>query len=946
MLKKVIVFIFGMFALNFVQAQTSSLIVGKVLSEEGKPLADAKVVFNSKESVLSDVDGKFNVNLEVGQVEYVCFASGFDTLIEKFEVATENNFLTIVLSNTQKMGAVDIQAKKKVKSNTVTMAIETKKMSAGMVEAISAEDFQKTNIRTTSDALKRIPGATIMDGKFANIRGMFDRYNAGYLNGAPLPSTESDRKAFSFDIIPASLLDNIIVVKSATPDVIGDFGGGIIKINTKSIPEKLSQSVSIGFQYNAITTFQDVKSFNLLGTEYLGIPASEHKIPTLNSMKPGSSAAINIEETKKFNNDWKISNIQPLLSPRFSYTIGKPFKIGKKELGFLVSVNYAMTQKYSRGLVENRDYGTNYVYKSFNDDIYGTNVQNGGIANLSFKINNKNRIDFRNLLSLTYDANTTVRNGISDKDNDLYGEAYSNMVTFNRLISSQLNGTHSFGQNKHALTWVLNYGNTNREVPDFRIANYALPGNTDRQLVINPFFNTGTGRFFSNLEEQTYSASVDYSYTIKKGKNTHILKTGAYMQNRNRTFLSRQFVYGPMGSSVYSNNMPEVDLATSKFAENGLYLSEIDVADKGEYDAFSKLAAGYVMAENHFPLFVKEGKPYSIKVIYGVRLEQFEQELDNAYFRKLSAITHVTKKMATPGVNTNWLPSVNVNVPVSDKTSIRVAAYRTLNRPELRELAPFAFYNFNINSEILGNNQLKSATIDNYDLRWEFFGKKENMFSIGGFYKRITNPIEFSLDPTQPLIRTFTYQNERIADNYGLEIEARKNLGKLVVFTGLNFFKDLTFYGNLSLIKSEIKFGQNSNGVVSRPLQGQSPYVINLSLFYENKNGFQVNTSFNKIGQRIAYIGVPQSVQRFGADIYEYGRSVWDLQFGKKVGKKGLVKLTIGDILAQKNVFYQDLDRNGALSEGEYNPTTKTGDNKLFSFTNGTTVTLNYSITF
>lgn len=335
-----------------------------------------------------------------------------------------------------------------------------------------------------------------------------------------------------------------------------------------------------------------------------------------------------------------------------------------------------------------------------------------------------------------------------------------------------------------------------------------------------------------------------------------------------------------------------------------------------------------------------------MKIIYGVRYENFEQELDNAYFRKLSSITGVTKKMATPGVNADWLPSINVSVPVSTKMTVRAAAYKTLNRPELRELAPFAFYNFNINSEILGNNKLQRATIDNYDVRWEFFGKKEDMISIGGFYKRITNPIEFSLDPTQPLIRTFTYQNERIADNYGLEIEARKNLGYLVVWTGLNFFKDLTFYGNLSLIKSEIKFGENSNGVVSRPLQGQSPYVINLSLFYENKNGFQVNTSFNKIGQRIAYIGVPQSVQRFGADIYEYGRSVWDLQFGKKIGKKGLVKLTIGDILAQKNVFYQDLDNNGALSDTEYNATTKTGDNVLFSFTNGTTITLNYSITF
>jgi outer membrane receptor protein involved in Fe transport len=945
MLKKSVLFIFSLLTIHFLGAQTA-LVVGKVLSDDGKPLADATVIFNEGNYSSTDVDGQFKSTLQVGSSQYICIAKGYDTLTENFDVQIENNFLTIILSNTQKMKGVDISTKKKVKANTVTMAIETKKMAPGMVEAISAEDFQKTSIRTTSDALKRIPGATIMDGKFANIRGMFDRYNAGYLNGAPLPSTESDRKAFSFDIIPAALLDNIIVVKSATPDMIGDFGGGIIKINTKSIPEKLSQSVSIGFQYNSITTLKDVQTFSMLGSEYMGIPASEHKIPVLNSMKPGASAAVNIEETKKFNNDWSIQTMKPMLSPRFSYSVGKPFKIGKKELGFLVSVNYALTQKYSRGLVENRDYGTNYVYKSFNDDVYGTNVQNGGIANLSFKINNKNRIDFRNLLSLTYDANTTVREGVSDKDNDMYSQAYSNMVSFNRLVSSQLNGTHSFGENKHSLNWVMNYGNTNREIPDFRIANYALPGNIDRQLVINPFFNTGTGRFFSNLDENTYSASADYSYTMKLAKMTNIFKTGAYYQGRNRTFLSRQFVYGPLGTSLYSNNMPEIDLATSKLSENSLFLSEIDVTDKGEYDAFSKLGAAYVMVENHVPLFVKETKTYSIKFIYGIRYESFEQELDNAYFRKLSGITGVTRKMASPGVNSDWLPSINVSVPLSDKMTVRAAAYKTLNRPELRELAPFAFYNFNINSEILGNNKLQRATIDNYDVRWEFFGKKEDMISIGGFYKRITNPIEFSLDPTQPLIRTFTYQNERIADNYGIEIEARKNLGKLVVYTGLNFFKDLTFYGNLSLIKSEIKFGQNSNGVISRPLQGQSPYVINLSLFYENKSGFQVNTSFNKIGQRIAYIGVPQSVQRYGADIYEYGRSVWDLQFGKKVGKKGLVKLTIGDILAQKNVFYQDLDQNGALSDTEYNETTKTGDNVLFSFTNGTTITLNYSITF
>ena len=178
MLKKSVLFIFSLFTIHFLGAQTS-LVVGKVLSDDGKTLADAKVVFNDGNVATTDVDGQFKLTLAVGTTQYKCIAKDYDTLTEIYDVQIENNFLTIILSNTQKMIGVDISAKKKVKANTVTMAIETKKMAAGMVEAISAEDFQKTSIRTTSDALKRIPGATIMDGKFANIRGMFDRYNAG-----------------------------------------------------------------------------------------------------------------------------------------------------------------------------------------------------------------------------------------------------------------------------------------------------------------------------------------------------------------------------------------------------------------------------------------------------------------------------------------------------------------------------------------------------------------------------------------------------------------------------------------------------------------------------------------------------------------------------------------------------------------------------------------------
>lgn len=950
-MRKVVAIALFFLAMDVVLAQSAKgLLLGRVMSETGRPLVGAKLfVAGSQDSGVTDVEGKFSFSVIVGARKVFVEAEGHDVLEDSvFILADKEFFLNPVLSKVTRMEGAEIVKKKKPKENTVAAAIQTKQLSQGMVEAISAEDFAKTTIRTTSDAIKRIPGATISEGKFANIRGMFDRYNAGYLNGAPLPSTESDRKAFSFDVIPAALLDNIVVVKSATPDVIGDFGGGIIQINTKSVPEKFIQTASIGFQYNSITTFQQMDAFALEGREYFGLPGSKRTIPVLDpamGYEPHVTAAdpaLNAKETLKFNNDWSLKQVNVMPAPRFSYSLGKPFKLGKKEAGLLISWNYAISPKRSAGSVVSKDYSTNYTYKEFNDDILTTNVQNGGVVNFSVKLNKKNRIDFRNLLSLTYDAGSTLRSGLTDADNNMFGEGYSNQVNFNRLVSSQVNGLHSFGKDKSKLTWVVNYGNTYRAVPDFRIANYAIPDNdlANRQLVLNAFFNAGTGRFFSYMNETNVSASADYSYNIAKGKTNHQLKTGLYAQGRNRDFQSRQFVYAPVGSYKPSLLLPQQDLGASAINAKDLYLIEKTAVDKDLYEGKSALAAAYAMVENQLPLFKTGKKVNYLKLIYGLRVERFSQSLNNAYFRQ------VGKVMSDLGVNVDWLPSLNVIAPLTERSNLRMAYYRTVNRPELREMAPFAFYNFSINSEVLGNIGLRRAFINNADIRWEVFSNKQDMISVGAFYKEILNPIEVNLDVSQALIRTFNYGNESSATNLGIEVEVRKNLGSLN--PGVKWLRDLTFYGNFALIHSAVSFTGSSSSVANRPLQGQSPYVVNASLFYEH-NGWQINTSFNKIGQRIAYIGVAQAIQPFGADIYEFGRSIWDLQFGKELGKDGkfgTVKLTLGDLLAQKTVFFQDLNGNGKYDEKAWTDADKDGDNTLFSFTNGRQATITYTFKF
>lgn len=837
--------------------------------------------------------------------------------------------------------SVNIKVNKKQVGGGTIAGVRLQQDAAGMLNIVSREEFSKINASKGTDVLKRIPGTTIVEGKFANIRGMNDRYNAGYLNGAPMPATESDRKAFSFDIIPANLIDNIVVLKAGTPNLTGDFGGGIIQINTRSIPDKRVQNFGFGLQYHSLTTFKSIQTFDNGNMEALGVIDKDHQIPSLSGKLTGTPAE-NSAQTAKFNNNWNTQNIRPSLAPRFNYSIGLPVKINKKkELGVIASVNYAYSPKYGVGDVRVFDLSDNRKIRDYSDRNYSVNVQNGGLLNLAFKFNNRNRIDFRNLYNINYDASSNFRTGLSDADDNKYTDAYSGYSNQNQLFNSQLSGTHSIAtkansKNQLLLTWNLNSSTIRRFMPDYRIAQYSIFEDTNRIFVFNDFFNAGSGRFFSSLKERTLNATVDLAYSFEMFKMKNALKGGIYAQNRERTFTSRRFVYAPINKYFASHNTPATDLTTESLAKHGMYLLEKTSSDIDEYDGTANLNAGYLMMENEIPFIKVSDNTKNIKLIYGVRVEQFEQKLNNDAFRKLN------KWVSNQGSITDILPSFNFVVPTTFTTQLRGGYYKSLNRPEMRELAPFSFYNFSLNSEILGNTLLKRAEIHNFDLRFELYNGGSNTITLGAFYKRIINPIEMSLDPTQPGIRTFTYKNERMAEVQGAEIEARQNIGKLINIKRKSFLNNLTLYTNFALIKSQVSFFSTSTGTPNRPLQGQSPFVSNTSLFYESEKGFILNLNFNKIGDRIAYIGTPKSIQPYGLDIYEYGRSIFDIQtgfnFGKGKNKNQQIRLNISDLFAQRSVFYQDNNQNKKFDKGT--------DNELISLKNGRTITLNYNITF
>jgi TonB-dependent receptor len=904
------------------------IISGKIIDKaNGEGLIGVTVKAECGEvatGAITDIEGKFQISVVPNtyklSVHYASYQPGtMDVVVKANEISyadftmeeANNNLKEVVISYTVE------------KSSSLSLLTE-RKNTALVSDGVSAELIRRTPDRTTSDVLKRVTGASIQEGKFAVIRGMNDRYNAGYLDGAPLPSTESDRKAFAFDVVPANLIDNLTIIKAGSPDLVGDFGGGIIKINTKAVPEKFTQSISIGGQTHSLTTFKGFTQFKRYSGEALNFLNKARNLPEFddNALRSASLFPSAEEKTKfaavskNFNNDWSNSTITAPVNTRFNYSLGFPVRLSDtRKIGVIMALNYANTRRFSQGSINTFD-GSGQV-AALSDNIFLNNISSGGLFNVNY-VATKTQINFRNLINLNTDNNTIQRTGTGNIQDAVQVRNMANLVNYNRLLNHIVTLKQVVGENLFSINASVNYSNVRRRIPDYRIVNYTItPDFENYQLTLGDFFNSSTGRFSSDLKESLFGGNVE----LVKGFDTRKVKTdikiGAFYQGRNRSFAGRSFVYNGAQPSALSYD-PATDLSVANIDGRRLYLVEKTADDLGYYNGKSSLSAAFAAADQ------KIGK---LRAVYGVRYEDVDIDVTN---EKIGAnVARIQQGVA--------LPSVNLSYSLTEKANVRAAYYATVNRPEFRELAPFAFYVFDKNAEIRGNKNLQIARLNNYDLRLELFPSGSQVISIGGFYKSIQNPVEFSLDVTQTTT-TFTYENEKSARIYGVELEFRKKLD----FLGkADFLSDLVIFSNLALIKSRLTFDEGTLSRQNRPLQGQSPYVLNAGLQYENQdNGWFASVVFNRIGRRLAYAGVDPKFGDTRQDIYEAPRSVLDFQVGKNIGRFNL-KLTLGDILAQKLNYYQDVNDNK-----KYDETGANKDRLMFQFKNGFTTSLTVGYTF
>jgi len=699
----------------------------------------------------------------------------------------------------------NITVRSVTKKETNAAVLNTIRNSSVISDGLSVEFIKKTPDRTVGDALKRVNGVTIQNDKFVLVRGLADRYNLALLNKTYLPSTEPDRRAFSFDIIPSGLIDNIIVAKSATANLPGDFAGGVIQIATKDVSSNFF-SLSLGSSYGVVSTSQ---KFNLVESiQFPSMFPSTYKYRiSSNGDKRAYTKLINSPQAKQFTS---IPNTNGSLS----------FGLKKNNWNFLFSSTARNT--YSLNYIDRQDYqsSTELAYK-YKDTLFTKTTLLNGLANITYT--GKNKYSLKTLFNHQIEQSYLTRNGENyDNVQNVRSNASNHIIK--TVVNSQFEGKIK------TLDFNLGYNLMLRDQPDYRV------NPITKSLSINEPYAVAwrdTYRFWSVMDENSFNGNLNKSFNkVKVG--------GGYLK-RTRNFKARIFRYEA------ADMLNEITNNTDK------YVADFDLAN------------GYAMYDNEFGKW---------KLNTGLRTEYNLFNVNTADFSGTKV--NVNRKYL------DILPSLNLSYNL-DKTKYRISASKTLSRPEFREVANFAYYDFVRNAQLLGNPNLEKSDIYNLDLKYEFYPKSGENISIALFGKNFIKPIEqIVADGSVPSNLLLSFTNPKSAIIYGVEFEIRKKVNEW-----------LDFYTNTALTNSEVKINN-----IKRQLQGQSKYVINSGLnFHKNKN--TLNVSYNRVGDRISAVGF----QGY-ADIFENSRDIIDLVYLRKINK-GEIKLAIGDVLAQPSIYYQ-----------------------------------------
>ena len=800
----------------------------------------------------TDIDGSFSVSgLAPGTYTVEASLEGFQVATTEVKLVVDQTVRIEFRMAMAKFGeTLEVKAEA-VKTSEVAI-LDERRQAAAVSDAISSEEISRTPDADAAGVVERLTGVSVVSDKYVFVRGLGERYSNTTLNGAAISTTEPEKRVVPLDLFPARMLDSINVVKTYTPDRPGDFGGGLVELNTLDFPTDASLRVALGASYDALSTGEGLKqyvgglSWNGSGGQPLPSSMPDELVVPSSPLGNGGFSPQELEALgESLQPHWEADTASSApYNGNFNIAYGDT--IGN--LGLVVSAmgshGYDLTEEVQKfyGLDADEELTIRNDYAM---GIDSEEVRNGLVGNFSLRLTDNNRVTLNSVFS----RNATGESRQTDGYNSNAGQIFRDFrlrYQVEEVFSNRLSGEHVLsGIGLSSLVeWSVSRSEaTNdsdqRESLYYEIEPgvYALQGSSE----------SGKAEYFG-LEDTTSSAVLGWTTFYGNGSSRYgSLKAGLAYNERTRDFGARRFRFVTNDPNQFDLTLSPNELFTADNIRPGGFEIREFTSVNDAYDAEHTVAAGYVMADATFG-------PW--RFIGGVRYEDSDQTVVS-----YDPFSPDQAESRAENLNTDLLPALNVVYQISPATNVRLGASRTVNRPEFRELSPFQYTEVTGGRSMAGNPDLHEATIDSVDLRWEHFPEAGEVVAASAFFKRIDSPIEQIIQPTTELRTSFT--NAESATLWGAELEFRRSLATLTPalrWWALNL--------NYSYVRSDVTIGEQDLSVVTntnRPLEGQSEHVGNFGVqFHQPSWGTFVRVLYNYTGERISDVGA------YGLpDIYE-----------------------------------------------------------------------------
>jgi outer membrane receptor protein involved in Fe transport len=861
-------------------------------------------VKDTKISAVTDIDGVYQIKLNPGKYTFVFSFIGYNSLTISDVEVKENSIERVNASlssieNTLK----EVVVKSTAKRNTEVSILNLQKKSINVVDGISIETLNKTGASNLAAAVKSIPGVSIVGEKYVVVRGLSDRYTKSILNGMDVPGLDPERNTLQMDVFPKDILDNVLVVKTVNANLDADFTGGMVNIITKDFPTKAQYSFSLGTSYNPKMHFNDkYLTSKTSSTDFLGFDNGLRDLPiNVKTIIPfpyeGNSKLTTI--TSQFNAELKAKQQNSFNDFNFGFSAGNQFSVGDNKLGYIAAITY----KNETSFFENYERGNYLKFEDKNatrlelaekqiGDLGNNNVIISALGGLAYKTKNS-----KYKLNLLHIQNGESSAAYFDKtvlfSNNL--NVFLDVIEYTqRNVSNiHLSGLHSVSESKWRTEWNIAQTFSEIQDKDIRVTPFEY-NNIDNIYQITASGGGSPKRIWRNLNESNSVAKVDFTKKHKLFSNDSKLQFGVKGSLKNRDFRIDQYSVLMIDNSNGlafngdSNKILSPENIWNNTSNSGTYING-NYQPSNIYNAYSTNYAGYVSDEFNFN--------EKLKTVIGLRVEKYDlfyTGQNNAGTLKYNDEKTIDKL--------DIFPSTNIIYSVTDDTNLRFSYSISTARPSFKESSISQIYDPISGLTYNGNLNLKPSYINNYDVRFENYGKGNQMFALSGFYKTFKDPIELTFYSGAAPTNT-QHRNIGEATVYGVEFEYRKDLD----FIGLRNFN---FNVNTSVIKSVQQMDKTPNGEYdtklaglrtgetmkdTRKLQGQSPYLVNGTLSYENKKfNFDANLSYNVQGETLEVVGIAGI-----PDVYTLPFHSLGFNMSKKLGeeKNSTVRFSISNIL-------------------------------------------------